>query len=143
MIRASTQNSKRPETLLEVAARTARSPELFNAFLREFMDEFYVRQTDRSDMIADEPQPIGEIQDAYLAAVAEHLSIKWGLTCPKWPHQKNRFLHKPYFASGLENLKATLLVESPTAFRRRMIFVGRDVLYRPRAETQNNLNFSP
>lgn len=37
-----------------------------------------------------------------------------------------------YFPSGLESLKATLLVESPTAFRRRLIFVGADPLYRPR-----------
>ena len=33
---------------------------------------------------------------------------------------------------GPENLKAALLVESPVAFRRRMLFVGRDVLDRPR-----------
>jgi hypothetical protein len=39
---------------------------------------------------------------------------------------------RPFFAGGLEDLKATLLVESPVAFRRRMLFVGKDVLDRPR-----------
>jgi hypothetical protein len=29
-------------------------------------------------------------------------------------------------------LKASLIVESPVAFRRRMIFVGSEPLYRPR-----------
>jgi hypothetical protein len=37
---------------------------------------------------------------------------------------------EPFFATGLESLKATLWVESPTAFRRRMLFVGRDVVTR-------------
>jgi hypothetical protein len=32
-------------------------------------------------------------------------------------------------------LKAMLFVESPSAFRRRMIFVSRDALSRPREQT--------
>jgi hypothetical protein len=31
-------------------------------------------------------------------------------------------LHEPYFTTPIENLKAMLLVQSPRAFRRRMIF---------------------
>jgi hypothetical protein len=38
------------------------------------------------------------------------------------------------FLNEFESLKATLLVERPTAFRRRMIFVGADPLYRPRPD---------
>jgi hypothetical protein len=33
---------------------------------------------------------------------------------------------------GLESLKAILTVESPAAFRRRLLFVGKDALDRPR-----------
>ena len=36
-------------------------------------------------------------------------------------------MHSPFFAGGLESLKASLLVESPVAFRRRMIFVSANV----------------
>jgi hypothetical protein len=83
-------------------------------------------------MISIEPPNVGTLEDAYLAAVAEHLAEYWRLRCPQWVNDGHRFLHRPFFAGGLENLKATLLVESPTAFRRRMIFVGADVLSRPR-----------
>jgi hypothetical protein len=38
----------------------------------------------------------------------------------------------PFFAGGLESLKATLFVQSPTAFRRRMLFVSKNALDRPR-----------
>ena len=79
-----------------------------------------------------EPCAVGVVQDAYLAAVAEHLAECWRLRCPDWVHGVRRFLQRPFFAGGLENLKAALLVESPVAFRRRMLFVGRDVLDRPR-----------
>lgn len=36
---------------------------------------------------------------------------------------------------GLESLTALLLVERPTAFRRRMISVGDEPLYRPRRDS--------
>jgi hypothetical protein len=72
------------------------------------------------------------VQDAYLAAVAEHLAECWRLRCPDRAQGERRFLQRPFFARGLEDLKATLLVESPVAFRRCMLFVERDVLDRPR-----------
>ena len=37
-----------------------------------------------------------------------------------------------FFAGGLGSLKARLIVESPSAFRRRLIFVSHDGLHRPR-----------
>jgi hypothetical protein len=70
------------------------------------------------------------IKDAYLAALAEHLAMLDGSTAPEWSRKPERFLAEPFFATGLESLKAILLVESPTAFRRRMLFVGRDVVSR-------------
>lgn len=73
-------------------------------------------------------------RNAYLAAVAEHLSLRNALAVPAWAIEPARFLDRPYFPCGLDSLKATLLVESPTAFRRRMIFVGADPLYRPRRD---------
>ena len=122
---------RRPESLCEVAERAA-SGQPFDPVLREFLDEFYTHPDSREAMIVDEPRSVGLLQDAYLAAVAEHLAERWRLRCPDWVNEGHRFLHRPFFASGLESLKATLLVESPVAFRRRMIFVGADVLSRPR-----------
>lgn len=124
--------SLRPATLAEVARRAqAGSP--FDACLSEYLDEFYSADPPgRRAAIADEPPPVAEVHDAYLAAVAEHLALRFGLTVPVWVQDGDRFLARPFFAGGLEGMKALLLVESPLAFRRRQIFVSRDALSRPR-----------
>jgi hypothetical protein len=106
-----------------------------DAFLREFCDEFYVASADaRASMLAEEPpmSPDDERANAYYAAVAEHLALLYKLPVPVWALAEGRFLSKPFFPSGLESLKSTVLVESPPAFRRRMIFVDADPLSRPR-----------
>lgn len=129
--------SRRPHSLREVALW---GHELggIDGFLREFLDQFYVErdETARAAMLLEEP-PLGanERANAYLAAVAEHLALRNQLVVPEWTAHKARFLRRPFFPCGLESLKATLLVDSPTSFRRRMIFVGDDPLYRPRRDT--------
>jgi hypothetical protein len=128
---------RRPRSLREVAT-WGRELGGLDAFLREFLDNFYLEPDPdrRADMLADEPPLSGEARtDAYLAAVAEHLAFRHRLTPPAWSRGEARFLKRPFFPAGLESLKATLLVESPTAFRRRMIFVGADPLYRPRRDS--------
>jgi hypothetical protein len=70
------------------------------------------------------------VADAYLAAAAEHLSLKYKLPVPPWVHEPRRFLREAHFA-GPDGMKSMLLAESPLAFRRRMIFVGFDPLGRP------------
>lgn len=108
-----------------------------DGFLREFLDEFYLECSpdERTTMLMDEP-PLSsdERANAYFAAVAEHLAWRNHLMVPDWTSKAARFLKRPFFPCGLESLKAILLVESPTAFRRRMIFVGADPLYRPRRD---------
>ena len=109
-----------------------------DASLREFLDEFYVAKdaADRTRMLSEEP-PLGDDArvNAYLAAVAEHLALRHRLPVPEWTAGARRFLRRPFFPGGLESLKATLLKESPAAFRRRLIFVDADPLYRPRRDT--------
>lgn len=125
---------RRPRTLREAAIWGATLGRR-DAFLREFCDEFYGGNAGtRAAMLAEEPplSRVDERADAYYAAVAEHLALRHGLRVPDWALARERFLRAPYFPSGLESLKATLLVESPPAFRRRMIFVGADALSRPR-----------
>lgn len=120
----------RPNSLNDVAYRVNEYGHTFNSTLREFLDEFYRHPEHHAVRLQEEPERIDEIEDAYLAAVAEHLSQCWQVPCPDWVSKPYRFLHRPYFAGGLESLKATLLVESPVAFRRRMIFVSANALSR-------------
>lgn len=125
---------RRPRSLREAASWGAAMGRR-DATLREFLDEFYeARPGDRAAMLAQEPALLADDDraNAYYAAVAEHLALTHRVKVPAWAFEQSRFLRKPYFPAGLESLKATLLVESPPAFRRRMIFVDADPLYRPR-----------
>jgi hypothetical protein len=124
--------SPRPHSLSEVATAALAGGE-FDALLHEFLDTFYLSDpSHREASLRDEPPTLAPIKDAYLAAVAEHLALRFGLTAPAWTEQPCRFLSEPFFAGGLEGLKPLLLVESPLAFRRRLIFVSHDALSRPR-----------
>jgi hypothetical protein len=74
--------ASRPATLNEVAIRT-RDGAPFDPLLREFLDTFYGGDPGtRASAIAGAPHEIGPIHDAYLAAVAEHLALKYGLADP-------------------------------------------------------------
>jgi hypothetical protein len=128
----------RPASLAEVATRGAVHGDI-DAHLREFLDAYYLETdgTGRAAMVAQEPPLLtSERANAYLAAVAEHLSLADQRRAPAWVEEPSRFLRLPYFPANLESLKATLLVESPSAFRRRLIFVGFDPLYRPRKDSR-------
>ena len=108
-----------------------------DSFLREFLDEFYVAgdPNTQAGMLRPEPPLVAdEKANAYVGAVAEHLALRNKLPIPAWTARAPRFLRRPYFPGGLQSLKATMLKESPTAFRRRMIFVVADPLNRPRRD---------
>lgn len=68
--------------------------------------------------------------NAYLASVAEALCREASLPPPDWTESPRCFLKRPWFAGGLESLKAILLAESPVAFRRRNLFVSANALSR-------------
>ncbi|MFZ4484697.1 MAG: hypothetical protein ACOYOL_12045 [Chthoniobacterales bacterium] len=68
--------------------------------------------------------------NAYLASVAETLCREASLTPPAWTESPRCYLARPWFAGGLESLKAILLAESPVAFRRRNLFVSANALSR-------------
>jgi hypothetical protein len=123
---------RRPATLAEVAARVLAGQQGFDPALREFLDEFYSHPTRRQASLQLEPDLVDDVKDAYLAAVGEHLASSYGLETPAWVDAHGRPLKRAFFAGGLESLKAILTVESPAAFRRRMLFVGKDALDRPR-----------
>jgi hypothetical protein len=126
----------RPRTLHEVASRVAAGQQNFDPALREFLDTFYANPDERQQAIATRPDTLDDLRDAWLAAVAEHLARSFDLPVPAWSETHGNNLRRPFFAGGLETLKAILFVESPTAFRRRMLFVSKNALSRPRlAET--------
>jgi hypothetical protein len=122
----------RPQTLHEVSRRTLAARQKFDPALREFLDSFYLLAESRQSAIERQPLPIDDLHDAYLAAVAEHLALSYRLDVPEWSETHGNRLKQPFFAGGLESLKALLFVQSPTAFRRRMLFVSKDALSRPR-----------
>ena len=124
--------SGRPESLLEVSCRSAAGTQAFDPALREFLDEFYSNEQRRARSLQDEPLLLDDVKDAYLAAVAEHLASSFGLAVPPWAEGHGRPLRRAFFAGGLESLKASLTVESPAAFRRRLLFVSSNALDRPR-----------
>jgi hypothetical protein len=122
----------RPTTIAEIALRAADGRGAFDRSVREFMDRWQTAPAElRREALTREPKAIDPIKDAYLAALAEHLALSEGLIIPQWTENPSRFLSDPFFAGGLESLKAILLVESPLAFRRRLIFISADALSRP------------
>ena len=123
----------RPTTLAEVARRR-NDGEPLSALLREFLDHFYSKLPGEvADGIAEPPVPLNSPQEhATLGAIAEHLARRWSLPIPSWTEDPTRFLRQPYFTSPLEALKPLLLVESPIAFRRRLIFTEAEPLRRAR-----------
>jgi hypothetical protein len=122
-----------PKTITEVAERARAGAQPFDLGVREFLDNWGISPSNvRRLAIADEPEPVGRIQDAYLGALAEHLALSERIPAPGWTEDAKRFLDEPFFAGGLESLKAILLAESPLAFRRRLIFISADALSRPK-----------
>ncbi len=128
---------RRPRSLKEVSEWGYRSS-YRTSLLREFLDEYYLAGDSdaRVRMLSKEPALEDDDRwNAYLAAVAEHLALQDRLPVPGWTQATRRFLKRPFYPCGLDSLKALLLVESPTAFRRRLIFVDADPLYRPRRDS--------
>jgi hypothetical protein len=123
---------KKPATLGEVVRRVKAGERTFDPSLREFLDSFYANPDQRPRAIEERPASLDVVRDAYVAAVAEHLARVYGLPIPEWTENHGNGLHEPFFAGGLQSLKGVLLAESPTAFRRRLLFVSKDALSRPR-----------
>ena len=124
----------RPTTLHAVAERT-REGDHFDRCLANFLDDFY--RAPHADALSTAPDllapllgELGQVQDAYLAATAEHLAYNHGFAVPAWTVAEERKLHRPWFASQLGALRALLLLESPAAFRSRNIFISANALTR-------------
>jgi hypothetical protein len=78
-----------------------------------------------------EPAPTASRQvDAALAALAEHLSRRDGWSTPTWAVESSRYARQWWFVSPLKGIHASALQQSPSAFRRRGVFITSDGLAR-------------
>ena len=64
-----------------------------------------------------------------IQGIVETLACEAGLPFPDWVTEAV-YLDEPWFPSDMQSLKATALLESPLAFRRRNIFVLDNFLQR-------------
>jgi hypothetical protein len=127
----------RPATLAETAVRI-RAGETSSMAIGEFLDAYYAADlAKRQAMYSDRPSSVDlpdprktQVIDAYLSAVAEALAYKDRLAAPQWAYDRRYFLDDPWFASDIQGLRMLLLMESPVFFRRRNLFVSRNVLSR-------------
>jgi hypothetical protein len=72
-------------------------------------------------------------QDAWIAAIAEHLARRWGLAVPPWTRRPEHYaLSRPKFVPDSLALRSVLLAESPAPFRSRLIFTFFEPLQRAR-----------
>jgi hypothetical protein len=105
--------------------------------LDEFVDEFYLDHPDKAAQQArlDRiPGPIGDpLADAWIGAAGEHLALRWGLRIPDWTQRAAHFaLEEPHFLPDARALGGLIIVESPPAFRARLIFTRAEPLARAR-----------
>jgi hypothetical protein len=114
-------------TLREVKEQIKAEPQHWCVWLMDFVDDFRYYKDPR--MVAEPFELSDERTDALLASTAEALCDEFGMEPPEWlagvPACRD-----PYFVSGLENLKAISIVESPLRFRIRKIFVLENFLSR-------------
>jgi hypothetical protein len=123
----------RPGTLAQVLQLVRNDGEPLRACLAGFLDEFYADRNSASRRVRIEEVPGlagDERLDAFIGGIGEHLCHRWELgEPPVWTNDPARFLSRPWFI-GPERMKAFLLAESPSAFRRRFIFTEIEPLRR-------------
>jgi hypothetical protein len=132
----------RPQSLSEVSSVVIAGTKLFGMAIDEFIDTFYLDHPNKLNQqrrLDDAPAIVGEaFTDAWIGAVGEHLARRWGLKVPEWTRRAEHYrLSLPRFVPDSKALRRTLLVESPPAFRSRMLFTFVEPLQRarfPRAE---------
>lgn len=120
-----------PLTLAATAHRIVEGTELRGA-VADFLDDLRWAhdEADVGGRVDVEPRLVTPHADAYLGALAEHVAGLHRLVVPAWTRKPERFLDHFWWPSRTVGLQARALVESPAAFRRRGIFIGRSTLQR-------------
>lgn len=127
----------RPQNLAEVARIAHKDISDFAMALDEFVDEFYLDHPDKAAQqrrLDPIPEPVGDaLVDAWIGAAGEHLAQRWGLRVPAWCcRPEHDALEDPHFYPPSRALRGLLIVESPPAFRSRLLFTRAEPLARAR-----------
>lgn len=123
-----------PDRTLRESLDSVRVPGDFGYAIRNFLDRF--RAQPNPTWLEEEPDFLvtrlndDGYADAFVAAVAEHLSGSHSFPCPRWASRADRVKKIPWFAAKSPNLKAILIQETPAAFRIRNLFVSANALSR-------------
>ena len=97
-------------------------------WLFNFVDAFR-QQKDRSYINTPPVEGLSPKMNALLASTVETLCEELSIKTPTWCGSVPE-LKTPWFVSGMENLKASSIAESPIHFRKRNIFVLENFLSR-------------
>ncbi len=114
-------------TIKETKESIEKDSENWALYLMNFVDDF--RYFKDSKSIANGFSYTMEKIDPLLASTVEYLCDENGLEWPEWT-SKIPACEDPFFVSGIENLKAIALAESPLVYRIRKIFVLGNFLER-------------
>ena len=113
--------SLHPDSIRAAGLRIlADGPESWTIHLFDFVDAF--RREPGTELVREHADAGSERLNAIVAATVEALCEEAELPAPHWCAAVPS-LAVPWFVSGIENLKASALVESPVPFRRRNVFV--------------------
>ena len=127
----------RPQSLCEVSSIVIAGTKPFGFAIDEFLDTFYLDHPDKlrqQRRIDDAPAIVGDaFVDSWIGAVGEHLARRWDLSVPAWTRRPAHYaLSLPRFVPDSKALRRTLLLESPPAFRSRLLFTFVEPLQRAR-----------
>jgi|ERR1035437_204801 hypothetical protein len=114
-------------TAADTKLRFKKEPRWWKIALMDFVDDF---RRHKDPTAIDKPFLIDdERRDAVLAGVIESLCDEMNIPLSVWLDEVPA-CSEPYFVSGIENLKAIAIVESPLRFRIRKVFVLENFLSR-------------
>ena len=105
-------------TLKATREKIEAEPKHWRVWLMDFVDDF--RYYKNAEMIAESFELSDDKIDALLASTVEYLCDELNIEMPEWLSEAPS-CDEPFFVSGIENLKATALVESPLRFRIRKV----------------------
>ncbi|MCO6431016.1 MAG: helix-turn-helix transcriptional regulator [Deltaproteobacteria bacterium] len=96
----------------------------FESWKIHFMDlvDAFNRTLDVRLVIMPPPKSFDKKLAALMASLVRYLCEQVEISAPKWS-VKRYYLPNPWFVSGVESLKASAILESPTPFRNNNIFV--------------------
>ena len=122
----------KPKSLAEVATLARENGDCFGLASGAFGEAFYLEKDKAAQQAMLDPVPIptGDPRnDAWLGAVGEHLAQRWGLEVPPWT-QEVAFMggQKPSFWPDATVARDIQIVETPPAFRRRLLFTYAEPL---------------